>query len=102
MPIMHVNSRAAALWLAMVTAAPKGSIGWAQEVVEAYSAWTAQMNGLGLPVDTEIDRAPAEWSQHYYALFAERLMDARPIASRLSLISSHACRTNRSAMSRRR
>ena len=73
---MHVNSRVAALWLATVTAVPKELIGWAQEVVEAYSAWTAQMIGLGLPVDAEIDRAPAEWSQHYYALVAQRLMDA--------------------------
>jgi hypothetical protein len=75
-PIIHVNSKAAALWLAMVQAAPKGSTDWRQEVVEAYVDWTARMNGLGLPVDTEIDHDPEHWNMHYYALFAERLLDA--------------------------
>jgi hypothetical protein len=74
--IIHVNSKAAALWLAMVQAAPKGSTDWRQEVVEAYVDWTAQMNGLGLPVDIEIDHDPDDWNTHYYALFAERLLDA--------------------------
>lgn len=74
--IIHVNSKAAAQWLAMVQAAPKGSIDWRQEVVEAYVDWTARMNGLGLPVDIEIDNDPHEWNMHYYALFAERLLNA--------------------------
>lgn len=74
--IIHVNSKAAALWLAMLQAAPKGSIDWRQEVVEAYVDWTSRMNGLGLPVAIEIDRDPRDWNMHYYALFAERLLDA--------------------------
>jgi len=74
--IIHVNSSAAAQWLAMVQAAPKGVNDWRQEVVEAYVDWTSRMNGLGLPVDIEIDRDPHEWNLHYYALFAERLLDA--------------------------
>lgn len=73
---IHVNSSAAAIWLAMVQAAPKGVNDWRQEVVEAYVDWTSRMNGLGLPVDIEIDRDPHEWNLHYYALFAERLLDA--------------------------
>jgi len=72
----HVNSKAAAQWLAMVQAAPKGSIDWRQEVVEAYVDWTARMNGLGLPMDFELDNDPHDWNVHYYALFAERLLDA--------------------------
>jgi hypothetical protein len=74
--IIHVNSKAAAQWLAMVQAAPKGSTDWRQEVVEAYVDWTARMNGLGLPVDIEIDHDPHDWNMYYYALFAERLLDA--------------------------
>lgn len=74
--IINVNSKAAAQWLAMVQAAPKGSTDWRHEVVEAYIDWTARMNGLGLPVDIEIDHDPHDWNMHYYALFAERLLDA--------------------------
>lgn len=74
--IIHVNSNAAAQWLAMVQAAPKGATDWRQEVAEVYVDWTARMNGLGLPIDVEIDHDPHEWNTHYYALFAERLLDA--------------------------
>jgi len=74
--IIHVNSNAAAQWLAMVQDAPKAAAEWRQEVVEAYVDWTARMNGLGLPVDIEIDQNPHKWNTHYYALFAERLLDA--------------------------
>lgn len=73
--IIHVNSKAAAQWLAIVQAAPKGYIDWQQEVVEAYVDWTVRMNGLGLPADIEIDHDPHDWNRHYYALFAERLLD---------------------------
>lgn len=73
--IIHVDSAAAAQWLAMIKAAPKGSVEWRQEVVSAYADWTARMNGLGLSVDIEIDRDPHDWNLHYYALFAERLLD---------------------------
>ena len=74
--LIHVDSKAAAQWLAILQAAPKGSIDWRQEVVEAYVDWTSRINGLGMPVDIEIDRDPHGWSLHYYALFAERLLDA--------------------------
>ena len=73
--IIHVDSRAAAQWLGMIQAARKGAIAWRQDVVEAYSAWTARMNGYGLPADIEIDRDPHDWNLHYFALFAERLLD---------------------------
>ncbi len=76
--IIHVDSAAAAQWLVMVQTTPTGSIRWRQEVVEAYRDWTARMNGLGLPVDIEIDRDPHDWNLHYYALFAERLLDGSP------------------------
>lgn len=74
--IIHVDSRAAAQWLAMIEAGPKSAIGWRQEITSAYLNWTATMNGLGLPVETEVDREPMEWNAHFYVLFAERLLDA--------------------------
>lgn len=78
--VIHVNSKAAAQWLAMVQTARKGSIDWRQEVVEVYVDWTARMNGLGLPLDTEIDHDPGDWNTQYYALFAERLLEATDAA----------------------
>jgi hypothetical protein len=77
---IHVDSQAAAQWLAMLQAAPKGSIDWQQDVAEAYVDWTARMNGLGLPVDIEINHDPREWNMHYYALFAERLLNANAVS----------------------
>lgn len=73
--IIHVDRGAAAQWLGMIRVAPKGAIAWRQDVVEAYSAWTARMNGHGLPADIEIDLDPQDWNLHYFALFAERLLD---------------------------
>lgn len=74
--IIHVDSAAAARWLCIVRAAPRGSIGWSDEVVEAYLDWTNRMNGLGLPADVEIGRELHKWDLHFYALFTERLLDA--------------------------
>lgn len=73
--IIHVDSRAAAQWLGMIQAAPKDAVQWRQDVIEAYAAWTARMNGHGLPVDIEINLDPHDWNLHYFALFAERLLD---------------------------
>lgn len=73
---IHVDSRAAAAWLGLIQASPKRSIAWRQDVVDAYSDWTARMNGHGLPVDVEMELNPHEWNSRYYALLAERLLDA--------------------------
>lgn len=73
--IIHVDSRAAARWLAMIEAGPQSRIAWRQEVTTAYLDWTSRMNGLGLPVEAEIDREPMEWNAQFYVLFAERLLD---------------------------
>ncbi|MBB2671520.1 UNVERIFIED_ORG: hypothetical protein GGE44_001071 [Rhizobium esperanzae] len=74
--IIHVDSRAAARWLAMVETGPKSAIPWRQEVTSAYLDWTSRMNGLGMPVEAEIDHKPMEWNDQFYILFAERLLDA--------------------------
>lgn len=73
--IIHVDSRAAAQWLAMFEAGPKSAIAWRQEVTSAYLDWTARINGQGLPVEAEMDREPMEWNAQFYILFAERLLD---------------------------
>ena len=83
--MVHINSNTAAQWLAMVQAAPKGATDWRKEVVDAYVDWTSRMNGLGLPVDVEIDHDPHEWNTHYYALFAERLLDATDASFEIDL-----------------
>jgi len=73
--ILHADHRAAAQWLAIIQSAPEGAIGWRQEVVSAYADWTGRMNGLGYPADAEISCEPRDWNLHYFALYAERLLD---------------------------
>lgn len=74
--MLHVDSGAAAHWLSIIRNAPKGFIGWAQEVRVAYADWTGRINGLGLSIDVEIDREPSAWNSEYYILLAEHLVDA--------------------------
>ncbi|MCW1920865.1 ATP-binding protein [Rhodobacter sp. KR11] len=73
--ILHVSHRAAAQWLAIIQSAPEGSIGWQQEIVSAYAEWTGRMNGLGYAADAEISREPTDWNSHFYAFYAERLLE---------------------------
>ena len=73
--IQHADHRAAAQWLAIIQSAPEGAIGWRQEIVSAYADWTGRMNGLGYAADAEISREPNDWNLHYYAFYAERLLD---------------------------
>jgi hypothetical protein len=74
--IIHVGSQSAAKWLALLNGAPAGSIRWAGEIVDTYSDWSARINGMGHPAEAEIDRAPDEWNQQYYVLFARMLIEA--------------------------
>lgn len=73
--ILHADHRSAAKWLAIVQSVPVGAIGWRQEIVSAYAEWTGRMNGLGYAIDAEISRQPNDWNLHYYAFYAERLLD---------------------------
>jgi hypothetical protein len=99
--IVHTDSQAAAQWLGMVCSAPNSSIGWEQEVVEVYSEWTDRINGLGLPVETEIEGEQSDWNFRYYALFAERLLDAPQHCLRKTSNASQACRILPSVLLRR-
>lgn len=73
--ILHTDHQAAARWLAIIQSAPPKSIGWRQDIVSTYADWTGRINGLGCAAETEISREPNEWNSHYYALYAERLID---------------------------
>uniref|UniRef100_UPI0035113273 hypothetical protein n=1 Tax=Pararhodobacter marinus TaxID=2184063 RepID=UPI0035113273 len=73
--MLHTDHQEAARWLAIIQSAPAGSIGWRQEIVSAYSEWTGRMNGLGYAAAAEISREPTDWNSHFYAFYAERLLD---------------------------
>lgn len=73
--ILRTDHQAAARWLAMIQSAPAKAIGWRQEIVSAYADWTGRMNGLGHAADAEISREPNDWNLHFYAFYAERLLD---------------------------
>lgn len=75
---IHVDSRAAAQWLKVVGDAPKGSVGWVEDVVDVYGTWTGRINGLGLPVETDIGNEPSDWNGEFYVLVATKLFDAPP------------------------
>ncbi len=73
---IHVDSKSAARWLALLNGAPAGSVEWGSEIVEVYSDWSARINGMGHPAEAEIDRAPDEWNHQFYVLFARMLIEA--------------------------
>jgi hypothetical protein len=73
--ILHTDHQAAARWLAIIQSAPAKAIGWRQEIVSAFAEWTGRMNGLGYAADAEISRETSDWNLHYYAFYAERLLD---------------------------
>jgi hypothetical protein len=73
---VHVDSRAAAHWLKLIGRAPKGSVSWVQEIVDMYGGWTSRINGLGRPVDDQLDDKPSEWNGEFFVLVGTRLLDA--------------------------
>lgn len=72
---VYVESVAAAAWLALLNSDEAKNLEWRKELVEAYAGWSARANGLGLPVDAEVDQTPSEWNRQFYALFAAALLD---------------------------
>ena len=74
----HVDSQAAAQWLRLLNGGDSKSLDWNGEIIEAYSDWTATINGLGLPPEAEVDRSPSEWNEQFYVLVAAALMEASP------------------------
>ena len=76
---IHVESQSAAKWLRLLNEPAGKSVGWAGEIVAAYSGWSSRINGARLPVDAEEwTRSFSEWNTQFYALFAEAVMNADP------------------------
>jgi ABC-type cobalamin/Fe3+-siderophores transport system ATPase subunit len=73
---IHIDSQSAASWLRLLNQPNATHFSWGPEIVEAYSSWSAKINGLGHPPEAETDRSPSEWNAQFYALFAETLMHA--------------------------
>ena len=86
----------------MIQSAPAGAIGWRQEIASAYAEWTGRMNGLGYAADAEVSRDPNDWNIHYYAFYAERLLDGDDAAFASDLPFVTDLPTRRSAKSRKR
>jgi hypothetical protein len=61
----HANSQAIAAWLKI---AAVGEPEWIGEVIDAYSDWSARLNGFDMLADSELDRTPQEWNTQFYAL----------------------------------
>lgn len=64
-----VDEQAAGLWLRSIAARlahqdPEAVSG----LVRAYADWSADANGLGLPVNRELSSAPDDWNRGFYAL----------------------------------
>jgi hypothetical protein len=72
---VHVDSQAAALWLGLMVGNALAPA-WQLEIVDAYSSWSARMNGSGHAPDVEVDREPVEWNNVFYVLVANEMMDA--------------------------
>lgn len=62
---IHVNTQAIAAWLGVAAVAEPE---WIAEVIDAYSDWSARLNGSGMAPDAELDRTPQEWNTQFYAL----------------------------------
>lgn len=72
---IHADSQAAARWLQLVTGAAGAEIDWRGEIVQAYADWSANLNGHGLPTETEADGRNSDWNGEFYTLYAIALMD---------------------------
>jgi hypothetical protein len=78
-PVDYVDYQATALWLANCRGlfdAEKRP--WLLDVVRAYSKWTVNANGAGLPRDEEVTSKPTEWNNAYLDLLANCLPSLSP------------------------
>jgi hypothetical protein len=75
---IHLESQSAAKWLRLLNTPAGRNLGWATEIVAAYSGWSGKINGSGLPAEAEVDQLPSEWNAEFYALFAEALLNGEP------------------------
>lgn len=68
-PTALLESQGAALWLRELPGRLKASRHpWLLDLVRAYFGWTVVANGAGLDKSTELERAPAEWSNAFLGI----------------------------------
>jgi hypothetical protein len=69
----YVNYRAGAIWLRAATRQRPASSEWICDLICAYSSWTFEANGSGLPRKEDVEPAPDEWNQVYFELLGSYL-----------------------------
>jgi hypothetical protein len=88
----YVDHHAAAVWINNTAVSINDSHRlWMRGLVQAYSRWTASMNGADLGKNEDVANTPHEWNNTYFALLAHCLpgmemaeiqaLALRPIAS---------------------
>ncbi|MGE3647652.1 MAG: hypothetical protein AB7G10_04900 [Reyranellaceae bacterium] len=74
-PETYIDEQAAALWIgALWSIVDVSKRPWLRELVTAYAAFSAKLNGLGLGSDDELSRSPYEWNRSYYELLGHTLV----------------------------
>ena len=69
----YVNHRAGAIWLRAATRRRPIGSQWICDVIQAYSSWTFEANGSGLPRESDVEPTPDEWNQVYFDLLGSSL-----------------------------
>jgi len=70
-----IDEQAAALWIgALLSIADVSARPWLREFVEAYSDFSAELNGLGLSADEELLESPDMWNNNFYVLLARTVI----------------------------
>ena len=72
---VHVDNQALAKWLGLLSAEASALPDWYAEIVDAYTSWSARLNGHGYSAEAELDRTPDGWNLQFYILVASVLMD---------------------------
>jgi hypothetical protein len=75
---IQADSQTAARWLKLLTARVEPAVAWRDEIVDTYAAWSARINGFGLPPETEVNERNSDWNNQFYTLLGISLMDASP------------------------
>jgi hypothetical protein len=66
-PDTRVDQQGAALWLTEALKAKDVTTDWILNLVQHYSQWTAQANGMDGQTAQDIENAPSEWNGAYFA-----------------------------------
>lgn len=72
---IHADGQTAARWVKLLTTGREPGTAWHDEIVDAYAAWSAGINGYGLPQEAEISDQHTDWNNQFYALLGIVLMN---------------------------